>query len=365
MAELTRDQILNELLSIRAGLSLMNEYQDAIEKENSKKETLSKNASKMIASKANRELNLNNLNEKYKEEKKKQKFHRAQYTECLKKRRNRNIMLGLLAICVLGVLALIVFGFIELFNHGRFYMLYYFGAVPLLILIAVFWKKISNLNYDIATDLKRLEDLLNSHTTTLMSIDFEIQEEKRKLKENSKTNEKDLPDIEKAIKEIDTTELVIKEKAVYETLKSQYSTMLRPEDWKYIDLILYYFNSGRADTLKEALQLVDRQVQTNQILNSIQEMSNQLGKVLVSGINYLKDSMDVNYQRLSASITENMNAINTNNKLLIEQKDLQKAMMNKIDVSCYEICQNISSVTSSIDKVGYELKNGIMRIKTE
>ena len=56
---------------------------------------------------------------------------------------------------------------------------------------------------------------------------------------------------------------------MYERLVAQFKSVLDIRDWKYIDLIIFYFESGRADTLKESLQQVDRPVQTDEILKEI------------------------------------------------------------------------------------------------
>ncbi|MBQ4584855.1 MAG: hypothetical protein IJA82_01460 [Clostridia bacterium] len=44
---------------------------------------------------------------------------------------------------------------------------------------------------------------------------------------------------------------------IYKALVDIYSSTLAPRDWEHIDLIIYFLDTGRADSLKEALQQVD------------------------------------------------------------------------------------------------------------
>ena len=64
--------------------------------------------------------------------------------------------------------------------------------------------------------------------------------------------------------------------AVYNKLVSNYSTTIVEDDWKNIDLLIFYLQSGRAESCKEALQLVDRQRQTDQIAKAIADASQSI-----------------------------------------------------------------------------------------
>ena len=50
-------------------------------------------------------------------------------------------------------------------------------------------------------------------------------------------------------------------------------------DWKYVDLILYYMSTHRADTIKEALLLVDTERRHQEIKKSLNEMNCSLGSI--------------------------------------------------------------------------------------
>ena len=42
---------------------------------------------------------------------------------------------------------------------------------------------------------------------------------------------------------------------LYSALEKEFSALLDPRDWKYVDLVIFYFETGRAESMKEALQL--------------------------------------------------------------------------------------------------------------
>ena len=55
-------------------------------------------------------------------------------------------------------------------------------------------------------------------------------------------------------------------------------------DWVHIELIVYLLETNRADDLKEALQLVDREMQTRQIIAKVESSNDRVVKVFGEGI---------------------------------------------------------------------------------
>ena len=62
-------------------------------------------------------------------------------------------------------------------------------------------------------------------------------------------------------------------KDVKNALVLAYGEMIAESDWENTDLLIYYFETGRADSVKEALLLVDKQRQTDQIVGAISAAS--------------------------------------------------------------------------------------------
>ena len=70
-------------------------------------------------------------------------------------------------------------------------------------------------------------------------------------------------------------------------------------DWENVDLLIYYFETGRADDMKEALQLVDRQRQTDQIARAIAMASAAICSTINSSIARLGSALAESFSVLS------------------------------------------------------------------
>ena len=78
-------------------------------------------------------------------------------------------------------------------------------------------------------------------------------------------------------------------------------------DWVNVDLLIFYLETGRADSLKEALLLVDKQRQTNQISHAIHEASVHVSTSIESGLNRLGGIIQTGFDKLERQIQFNHN----------------------------------------------------------
>lgn len=92
-------------------------------------------------------------------------------------------------------------------------------------------------------------------------------------------------------------------KAIHDSLIATYSDFLSVSEWKYVDLIVYYISTGRADTMKEALQLLDRQVQTNQIISAISIAKDEVRATVENSMLKLGEALSQSFNMLNANIT--------------------------------------------------------------
>lgn len=108
----------------------------------------------------------------------------------------------------------------------------------------------------------------------------------------------------KAAFEKDKAVLAKLSQAMYERLVAQFKSVLDIRDWKYIDLIIFYFESGRADTLKEALQQVDRRVQTDEIVKEIRIAGQNISATIRMSMNELRGDLNKSFAKLSVQLAE-------------------------------------------------------------
>lgn len=129
-----------------------------------------------------------------------------------------------------------------------------------------------------------------------------------------------------------------------EALEKQYNWLLQPADWQNIDLIIFYLQTGRADSIKESLQLADRQRQNDAIVNEIRRaavsISNEirsnfiaLGQVMVQCFNSLSEQIDLQGRQLLDSLGD----ISAQNEKLISSAKLQNALQAKANVTSEQL----------------------------
>lgn len=96
-------------------------------------------------------------------------------------------------------------------------------------------------------------------------------------------------------------------------LIKSFSTFIDPRDWEHIDLIIFFMESGRADSMKEALQQVDQEVRTNRIIGAIQNAGIQISQAISEGLSSMQTTMVKCFSIISTQIniisTQQMNAL--------------------------------------------------------
>ena len=155
-------------------------------------------------------------------------------------------------------------------------------------------------------------------------------------------------------------------------LDKVYASRISKADWENIDLLIHYFETGRADTMKEALQLVDRQRQTNQITSAIYHAGRYIGQSLSSSMRELGSALSRSFsiisQQLSdiqqevAGINDRMNnfsrlaaqsaelsargyqKVEQNLSMQVKALDLQNALLEKANVSSEEMVKELRNL---------------------
>ena len=127
--------------------------------------------------------------------------------------------------------------------------------------------------------------------------------------------------------------------------------MLDTRDWQHIDLIIFCFETGRADNIKEALLWVDRQVQTDQIISAVNNASAQIQNTIQNGFQKLHTDMVKCFSVISNQldgiaygINEISHGINEQNARVAEltkKVDLNNALLEKASLSSSELAKDV------------------------
>ena len=159
----------------------------------------------------------------------------------------------------------------------------------------------------------------------------------------------DLPNIRQAITKQYKSNIAINNLQaqcleLYNFLKQQFYILIDLRDWKHLDLVIFYFESGRADSIKEALQLVDREIQTERIIKSIEQATAQICKAIENAtekicktvtkcFNDLYDQLDRQHSEQMAQLRLLTNAVNVGN-----------ALQTKADVSSQQLVADMDYI---------------------
>lgn len=90
--------------------------------------------------------------------------------------------------------------------------------------------------------------------------------------------------------------------SIYKTLVQKYGSFLDPRDWQYLDLIIYYMETNRALDLRDALLQLDRERQTQQIVNAVQEATYMICKTIQTEMSSLRSTIRSGFSSLQNSI---------------------------------------------------------------
>lgn len=126
----------------------------------------------------------------------------------------------------------------------------------------------------------------------------------------SKENEEKITllDIKKDTHQNNILSISYRANSIYEALEKEYGDFLDTRDWANLDLVIYYLEAKRADTLKEALILLENRMQFEDLKSLIVNATNAIGQTINNQTKVLGEYLNVCFKNLSNLITE-QNAI--------------------------------------------------------
>lgn len=138
---------------------------------------------------------------------------------------------------------------------------------------------------------------------------------------------------------------------LYEAMQKEFSNFLNESDWKYIDLLIFYFETGRAENLKEALQLVDKQVQTDMIVGAIHTASEGICNVLNANFAKLQNGLAECFCVISKQITTMQQQQNQQFQRLVEATNMSNALLLKANVNSIKLMEDVERICAIGGKV--------------
>lgn len=91
---------------------------------------------------------------------------------------------------------------------------------------------------------------------------------------------------------------------IWDTLVKSYGELLDVRDWNILDLVIWQLETGRAETLKEALQLADRETQTDRIVQTMKSASEAIAQRIDMGFGNLQTQLSNSFYTLAVGLTK-------------------------------------------------------------
>ena len=178
-------------------------------------------------------------------------------------------------------------------------------------------------------------------------------------KETATTNAKAEAEIQRINDEI--TALLSASCQISKALSDNYP-WFSESDWENTDLVIYYLQTGRADTIKEALYQVDRQRQTEQIVSVISQATQYLVGTINNNFYSLERLVKSSFQKL-AFLVENSGrsisrAIEENTAIIREQAENARTI-GKLQEKLLTETQLSNSLLAKANETSDELLNDL------
>ena len=152
----------------------------------------------------------------------------------------------------------------------------------------------------------------------------------------------------------------------FDTLTDTFGEELDVRDWAYIDLVIYYVETNRAVSIREALQLIDRERQTQQIVaslktaaiaicNTIKTETRKLTASIEQGFNALQsklDSMERSFNSQMSSLQSSVEYSAAQARMLssaqISQTDLTNALLQQNNASSEQLINDVNYIRNRL-----------------
>lgn len=139
--------------------------------------------------------------------------------------------------------------------------------------------------------------------------------------------------------------LAVESKKIYDGLADAFGKIVNPRDWGNIDTIIYCLETGRADTLKEAIQQTDMVVRHEEMKAVMLEVGRKICSAISSYTSQLSLQMEnmADSQRMFAT---EMKKINDN---LLSSAEMQKALLAKANENSKKLMEDVNKMRSYSD----------------
>ena len=134
---------------------------------------------------------------------------------------------------------------------------------------------------------------------------------------------------------------------VYNALLAQYHDFLDEREWEIIDLLIYYFETGRADTLKEALIHADQQRALDKIAAAVDFANESLCQTIDRNIANMSAYLGSRIEQLSIEVrAQTYQMVESNRQMTEDISRANQVLANRLESSISSLNSAISSAAA-------------------
>ena len=155
------------------------------------------------------------------------------------------------------------------------------------------------------------------------------------------------------------------------TLYENYSKILDMRDWENLDCIIYLFETGRVNNIKEALLIVDKERRKNEIVSAINNASTAISENINNGFTKLQESLNNRLNLLVKQVEKlSSNVVSLNQTIEIQTEriitDLNKlnttaeygnALREKANISSTQLVNDMNYIRNFAENVEIRRRN--------
>lgn len=192
-----------------------------------------------------------------------------------------------------------------------------------------------NKNYNLI-----MAQINKSYNEKVKSEEQRVSRERQALKNNINR----LPQVKEEVQAVlkqrsnEITPIVQSCNVFYKALLEQFTPILDERDWQHLDLVIYEIETRRADNVKEALQLVDRELQTQRIEHTLGEATRAICYTLQRGFVALQQSIKVCCQEICGRLDSISSQLDT----LSLQMTVQSIQLARISGQLAELTDSVN-----------------------
>ena len=136
---------------------------------------------------------------------------------------------------------------------------------------------------------------------------------------------------------------------IYNSLSEEYSELLDERDWQYVDLFIYMYETGRAESKKEALQLIDQYQQNKSIEEAIERAGREIQGSIRQGLGALQTSMERQFKALSGQLYQMHSETMLKMDRITNQLDNLNSEMSRLSMDMSQMSSGLEGMRQELN----------------